>query len=100
MFELKLPIRATGGGVRSAGLTQLIADVCGRPIAVGAAQAEAGSLGAALLAGVGVGLYRTVDEAAALVSGAASVREPDLRWDAAQEVRYERWLTLASALGG
>lgn len=99
MFELKLPIRATGGGVRSAGLTQLIADVCGRPIAVGA-QAEAGSLGAALLAGVGVGLYRTVDEAAALVSGAASVREPDLRWDAAQEVRYERWLTLASALGG
>jgi len=60
-----IPVRqiiATGGGARSALWRQVQADVYGRSV-VTLETAEGPSLGAALLAGVGTGVWRTVPQA-------------------------------------
>jgi sugar (pentulose or hexulose) kinase len=63
-------MRATGGGARSRWWMQLFADLLGRPVDVG--EPEAGSLGAALLAGVAVGAYASVEDAQQVVRVARS----------------------------
>ena len=55
-------LRAMGGAANSRLWTQMKADVTGKPIQVPASDA-ATSLGAAILAGVGVGAYRDFDHA-------------------------------------
>jgi len=55
-------IRASGGGSRSAWWMQQTADVCGIPVEV-VTQDEPGSFGAALLAGIGAGIYPSVASA-------------------------------------
>src|SRR5205814_4850891 len=69
-------VRATGGGGRSAFWRQLQADVYGLPVHRTAAD-EGPAYGAALLAGVGAGLFGSVEEAAALVRLRPEVAEPD-----------------------
>ncbi|MBS1723397.1 MAG: xylulokinase [Armatimonadetes bacterium] len=64
-------LRVTGGGAKSAFWLQLLADVTGVPC-VTLEQDEGPALGAALLAGVGVGMWHSVVEAAE-----ATVREKD-----------------------
>jgi xylulokinase len=62
--ELKVrEIRITGGGERSAAWNQLKADALGVPL-VNISRHEGAPLGAALLAGYGVGLFESLDEAA------------------------------------
>jgi xylulokinase len=68
MKDLGIPIeriRVSGGGARSALWRQILADVCGTPIA-SLAESEGAALGAALLAGVGAGLFAGVREASAV----------------------------------
>jgi len=67
--------RAAGGGTRSAWWMQLKADMLGIPVEV-TDQLEPGTLGAALLAGVGIGTFRSLSEAAERV-GLARRYEPD-----------------------
>ena len=55
-------IRAIGGGARSAFWSQLKADITGKPLVVPNVT-EAAALGAAMLAGVGAGIYENVEEA-------------------------------------
>jgi len=55
-------VRATGGGSNLAWWLQLHADLCGVPFEV-VAQDEPGTFGAAILAGVGVGVYPSVSDA-------------------------------------
>jgi sugar (pentulose or hexulose) kinase len=55
-------IRATGGGSRLAWWMQLHADVCGIPVEI-VDQDEPGAFGAAILAGVGAGVYPSVSSA-------------------------------------
>ena len=55
-------MRLGGGGARSALWRQIQADVYGRPVEIVEAE-EGAAYGAALLAGVGGGVWRTVDEA-------------------------------------
>jgi xylulokinase len=69
-------IRATGGGTRSEWWMQLKADVMGLPIEV-AAEPEPGTLGAALLAGLGIGVFDDLDRASAACSGTGRTYEPD-----------------------
>lgn len=59
-------IRADGGGAGNDFLLQFQADITGVPV-LRAATLEATALGAAHLAGLGVGMWRTVDELAALI---------------------------------
>jgi xylulokinase len=69
-------VRATGGGTRSEWWTQLKADMLGVPVEV-STQPEPGTLGAALLAGCGIGVYQDLDEAALACSGTSRIYEPD-----------------------
>jgi xylulokinase len=69
-------IRATGGGTRSPWWTQLKADVTNMPIEV-IEQQEAGTLGAAILAGLAVGIYGDLEEVSRAFSGTSTVYEPD-----------------------
>ena len=55
-------MRAMGGAANSRFWTQIKADITGKPIEVPASD-TATTLGAALLAGVGVGVYADFDEA-------------------------------------
>jgi sugar (pentulose or hexulose) kinase len=84
------PIRActvAGGGARSPWWMQLKADLLGMPVHVARVR-EPGTLGAAMLAGVGAGVYGSVGEAAAQARIARRF-EPD----AGRASRYEGKLT-------
>jgi len=65
MQEMKLPIRevrASGGGARSSIWRHILADVTGHThVTIGVDEGPA--LGVALLAGVGAGIYNSVEEA-------------------------------------
>jgi sugar (pentulose or hexulose) kinase len=69
-------IRATGGGSKNAWFTQLLADVSGIPVEV-VAQDEPGAFGAAILAGVGAGIYDSVSTAVAELVSVSRRFEPD-----------------------
>ena len=65
MEGMKIPVtqvRASGGGARSAFWRQLQADIYGKPIVLTNAS-EGPAYGVALLAGVGTGVWKTVEEA-------------------------------------
>jgi len=67
---------AVGGGARSAFWLQILADVLNVPLAVPRV-VESGALGAALVAGVGVGLYPSTRQAAADVVEIVDRVEPE-----------------------
>lgn len=69
-------VRATGGGSRNAWWMQLMADLTGIPVEV-VAQEEPGAFGAAILAGVGAGIYGSVSYAVAELVSVARRFEPD-----------------------
>ena len=66
-------IRALGGGTKNALWNQVKADILQTPLHVLDFQ-EAGSLGAALLAGIGVGIYADVDEAVEIARNMGGVK--------------------------
>jgi sugar (pentulose or hexulose) kinase len=69
-------VRATGGGSKLDWWLQLHADVCGIPFEV-VAQDEPGAFGAAILAGVGAGIYPSVSSAVGQLVAVAKRFEPD-----------------------
>ena len=69
-------VRATGGGSRNAWWLQLMADLTHVPVEV-VAQDEPGAFGAAILAGVGAGVYESVSAAAADLVTVSRRFEPD-----------------------
>lgn len=69
-------IRITGGGARSPWWTQLKADVTNVPIEV-VEQPEPGTLGAALLAGLAIGVYDDMEAISIEFSGTGDVYIPD-----------------------
>ena len=74
-IELDL-VRATGGGSRNAWWLQLMADLTGMPIEV-VAQEEPGAFGAAIMAGVGAGVYESVSAAVARLVSVSRRFEPN-----------------------
>ncbi len=68
-------VRATGGGSKLDWWLQLHADVCGIPFEV-VAQDEPGAFGAAILAGVGAGVYPSVSSAVAKLVSVSRRFEP------------------------
>ena len=88
-------IVAGGGGTRIRRWLQIKADVAGHPLVV-SPHAEAAALGAALLAGVGAGMYDSLDRAVAgdrLAALRGSVVEPDLVDHRAAPAAARRTLT-------
>lgn len=91
-------IRVVGGGARSRLWLQMKADVTGRRVRVLDTD-EATALGAAMLAGVGAGTFRDLDEAvAALTTLDPTVYEPDASTSGAYADAYGRYRGLFDAV--
>jgi xylulokinase len=81
--------RAVGGGSKSDAWVQICADILGRPF-VRPVVTEAGALGAAIMAGVGSGLFRDYE------TGVQAMVKPDRRFEPdpkRQELYQERFET-------
>lgn len=88
-------LRASGGGARSGWWMQLKADLCGVPVEV-VDQPEPGTVGAALLAGLAVGNYGSLEEGAAVLTHPVHRYEPDdarRSCHAAALARYQEAMT-------
>ncbi len=83
-------LRLGGGGSRAGAWHRIISDALGRPIRI-MNTAEAGALGAAMLAGVGVGIYKDCVEAAANAVRCVRVIDPDTG-------RHEQYVELKKGL--
>ena len=90
-------IRAVGGGARSQWWTQLKADLTNISIEV-VEQQEAGTLGAAILAGLAIGMYTNLEEVSLEFSGTSRVYEPDPERAALHQERFEAYRSLVPTL--
>jgi L-xylulokinase len=91
------PIRVGGGGARSHGWTQMLSDSLGLAVEVTESQ-EVSALGAALLAGVGVGVYDSLDHAVASTVRVARRHHPESTCHAESNLRYRRYADAVRAL--
>jgi xylulokinase len=94
--ELNIPIeniRLGGGGTRSQLWRQIQADVYGQPVEVVDSD-EGAAYGAALLAGVGAGNWKTIDEACAATVRIAERIEPNGEIVEILNVRYKAYQTI------
>jgi xylulokinase len=89
--------RTSGGGTRSRWWMQLKADLCGVPMEV-VADAEAGALGAALLAGLGAGAFSSMEEATRVRLRTVRRHEPDPARGARYAERLDAQRRLVAAL--
>lgn len=90
-------MRAMGGAANSLFWTQLKADVTGKPIEVPASD-TATTLGAAILAGVGVGMYNDFDQAVRETVRIARTHRPDKKHKKEYDRGYNTYLELYAAL--
>jgi xylulokinase len=84
---------ASGGGAKSAAWLQIKADVMGLPFERSTAP-EAGALGAAMIAGVGSGVFANYKEAVLRYAGRGEVFEPDPMRHRVYAEKYERYKEL------
>ncbi len=82
-------IVAVGGATRNAFWMQNKADVLGRPIEIPDID-EATPLGAAILAGIGIGLYQDEEEAVHRIRTSTVTYQPD----AQRAAQYARWFPI------
>lgn len=87
----------TGGGTRSELMRQMFADVLGTQVKVANTE-ESGTRGAALCAGVGADVYRSVSEAVDQVVGVERVYEPDPERHARLTEAYQTYSALIGVL--
>jgi xylulokinase len=90
-------IRCLGGGSRSNIWNQIKADVTGRPV-ITTQSSEAACLGAAILAGKGVGLYSSLEDACEQMVGVKDRFEPNPDNSAVYSTAYKRYMTLFNSL--
>ena len=90
-------IRIDGGMTRSRYFTQLQANVLKRPLAVAASDSMT-PLGAALMAGLGAGVWRGLDELRAITAPGASEVTCDEAATGALDQSYASWLALIDTL--
>ena len=88
---------ATGGGAKSDHWLQIKADIFGIPF-VRPKVVEAGTLGAAMLAGLATGVWRTAQEAAACFVKAERRFEPDPGRQARYQEKYQHYQQLYPAV--
>jgi len=88
---------ALGGGAKSPLWLQIIADVMGLPVLVPRVT-ETGTLGAAILAGVGVGLYESVEGASERLVEIVSCHQPRAEYRARYDALYSLYRELDELL--
>jgi L-xylulokinase len=87
----------SGGGSSSPRLAQLFADVLGLAVDIPEAK-EVGALGATLAAGVGVGVYASLEDAAARACRVAARYDCEAGRHSASRARYARYADIIEAL--
>lgn len=92
-------MRAMGGAANSHFWTQMKADITGKPIEVPASD-TATTLGAALLAGVGVGAYRDFEDAVSQTVKVRRIHKPSGVHREIYERGYNTYINLYSSLKG
>jgi xylulokinase len=92
-------LRHAGGGARSEVWAQIRADVLGRPIDR-LVNLDSGLVGAAMLAGVGAGLFATLEEAARRMCRVDRTFEPNPARTAAHDEGFGRYRELYARLKG
>ena len=97
VFDFRGPVRVCGGGARSPGWTQLLADVLGLPVEVTSSD-EAGARGAAMLAGVGTGQFTDLDQVTERWVRVVRGQQPRASHAPAKAARYRRYLAAVAAL--
>ncbi len=90
-------LRAMGGSANSLLWTQIKSDITGKPILVPASD-TATTLGAAMLAGVGVGLYQGFEEAVSRTTAIRREHKPSQTFKAIYDRNYEIYLELYEKL--
>jgi sugar (pentulose or hexulose) kinase len=85
--------RAVGGGSKSDVWVQICADIFGRPF-VRPAVTEAGSLGAAILAGVGSGSFNSYAQGVEAMVRLDRTFEPSMRRQRQYEAKFEKYSKL------
>ncbi|MCF7673897.1 MAG: hypothetical protein K9M97_01025 [Akkermansiaceae bacterium] len=90
-------IVASGGATRNSFWLQNKADVSGMAVEVSETQ-DTSPLGAAMLAGVALGIWRDLDEAAERVKGSTRIYHPNPTLTARYEPLFEIYRSLAPAL--
>ena len=90
-------IRLWGGPARSAMWCQLMADVFGRPV-VAAATVDAGLVGAAILAAIGIGVHADVEAAVAAMVKPGRSYQPNAQNVTVYDRGYRRYLNAVSAI--
>jgi sugar (pentulose or hexulose) kinase len=92
-------IRVMGGGARSNVWNQIKADVSGRAVLT-MENEEAACLGAAILAGLGVGVYPSLPQACKRMVKVKERHRPDPANAAVYAELYDRYVGLFDSLGG
>ena len=90
-------LRAMGGSANSLLWTQIKSDVTGRKIVVPSSD-TATTLGAAMLAGVGVGIYENYDDAVSKTVKITRKHEPDFSKSEIYNKTYENYIELYESL--
>lgn len=90
-------LRAMGGAANSILWTQIKADITGKPVAVPSSD-TATTLGAAILAGVGVGFYESYEEAVALTVRETRSHEPNPENKEIYDKAYRQYRRLYDSL--
>ncbi|MBQ8653401.1 MAG: xylulokinase [Clostridia bacterium] len=90
-------LRAMGGSANSLVWTQLKADITGHAIEVPSSD-TATTLGAAILAGVGTGVYASFEEAAERTVRVQRIHQPDPEKKGVYDAAYQRYLELYERL--
>jgi sugar (pentulose or hexulose) kinase len=92
-------IRGLGGGSRSAVWNQIKADLTGRPVLT-MQNEEAACLGAAIVAGVGVGMFKSLPEACAGMVQVKGRHEPNPAFRAVYDGHFAKYVGLYDSLAG
>lgn len=90
-------LRAMGGSANSLLWTQIKSDITGKPIVVPSSD-TATTLGAAILAGVGVGFYHDYEEAVSLTVKTTREHQPDPENKEVYEQNYRTYLKVYESL--
>ena len=92
-------IRLVGGAANSKFWSQMLADSLGHPIEILSSN-QAGCLGAAMYAGVGVGAYKDCEEAAKRAVKVSARYEPNPEVAAAYDDAFEKFVKCYDSLDG
>jgi xylulokinase len=92
-------LRPTGGGSKSDAAVQIAADILGLPCARPEVT-EASALGCAILAGVGGGVFSSVDEAVEAMIRPGQTFEPDMKRHTDYAEPYAEYLVLREFVTG